>query len=359
VLFCAGCARGTFVLVTVSSVPVNVDHLSVVVTNNNQASVAHDFAIAKTVNGAFDFSLSFASDRHGPVLVQVAALAGSVTIARGEATGTITPGGTTSLSIDLSGGVVDMGAPPDLPAVLDLRAAPIVPSAISGLQLWVRSDQGISASDGGAGVSVWSDQSGTHHDTFQANPAMQPEYVANVVNGLPAVRFTGTQYLSFDGALVVNTNYTAFVVEAPSEAPAGNTPNPVIAGPPQGIGLTGDTTFIIVYTANNNTPLLRFTQWFNDLDVDVAPWVGPDHFNVDSVVFDQTIGHTAYVLNGLQSSNGYKNPIKENAAAAIGGNTSFWKSYRGDIAEVIIYNVALDDLERRGVELYLRNRYGL
>ena len=42
----------------------------------------------------------------------------------------------------------------------------------------------------------------------------QAKYTTNAINGLPAVRFNGTNNnFAFDGTVLVNTNYTIFVVE--------------------------------------------------------------------------------------------------------------------------------------------------
>ncbi len=70
-----------------------------------------------------------------------------------------------------------------------------------GSQLIVdlNSDVGITLA---TGVSAWADLSGRGNSVIQATGAAQPAYVANVLNGHPALRYTGTQFLaktSFSG----------------------------------------------------------------------------------------------------------------------------------------------------------------
>lgn len=71
------------------------------------------------------------------------------------------------------------------------------PKSISGLQLWLRADLGITI---GTGVSAWADQSGTgdaNKNVTQAVAGLQPAYsTANAgLNNQPALSFTGSQLL--------------------------------------------------------------------------------------------------------------------------------------------------------------------
>jgi len=353
----AACSRGSFVAVTVNDVPANADRMTVFVTNNNQTSGPHEFAVVK--GGAFDFSLSFNADRHGDVVVAVEALAGTTSLGKAQGTGTIAPGQTTSLQIDLGPPAADLAVAADLSTVdltvSDLASIAITPNALPGLKLWVKADTGISDTDAGTNVAVWTDQSGSGNSPFQGGPTLQPTFVPGVLNGLPVVRFDGTQYLNFDGSILVNSNYTVMIVEAPAD---GMDPNLFIGGGPPNV-FGSDNTFLFGYTKANNVPQLRCTQWTHDLDVAVPAFSAPGQFNIDSCLFDMTRGHAVFRVGGLQGSNNYTMPVTQNALAAIGSHVSFWKSYRGDIAEVIIYDVPLSDYQRRGVELYLRNKYGL
>lgn len=71
---------------------------------------------------------------------------------------------------------------------------PFDPTRIAGLRLFLRSDLGIIQS--GGLISAWNDQSGNGNHATQGTAALQPTSVANVQNGLPAVRFDGSRFLS-------------------------------------------------------------------------------------------------------------------------------------------------------------------
>jgi hypothetical protein len=68
-------------------------------------------------------------------------------------------------------------------------AAAFLPSDISGLQLWVKSDTGVTK-DGSNNVSQWDDQSGNTRNLSEATN--QPLWVDAALNGYPVIRFDGT-----------------------------------------------------------------------------------------------------------------------------------------------------------------------
>lgn len=57
---------------------------------------------------------------------------------------------------------------------------------------------------------------------IQATSDNRPKYNENVFDGLPGIKFDGSNdYLSFDGSSLANTNFTVFVVEKQDEAATG------------------------------------------------------------------------------------------------------------------------------------------
>src|SRR4051812_10751339 len=68
-------------------------------------------------------------------------------------------------------------------------APPVSPTDIPGLVGWWRASSLALAS--GDPVASWTDESGNGFHWLQATPEAQPTYIANVINGQPAVRFAG------------------------------------------------------------------------------------------------------------------------------------------------------------------------
>src|ERR1700722_7818186 len=86
--------------------------------------------------------------------------------------------------------------PTDLPSFL--------PTNIAGLQLWLRSDKGVSLS--GGSVSAWADQSGTgdsNKNLIGAGGSASPTYNSSdsSYNNYPSINFTATssQYMNSVG----------------------------------------------------------------------------------------------------------------------------------------------------------------
>ena len=91
----------------------------------------------------------------------------------------------------------------------------MLPSAISGLKLWLEANAGITT-NATAKISTWADQSGSTNNATQSNTNYQPLYVTNALNGLPVVRFnpTNNQYFNFSlpNFMGGTTGAEAFVV---------------------------------------------------------------------------------------------------------------------------------------------------
>ena len=229
-------------------------------------------------------------------------------------------------------------------------AAPSIPP--QGLQLWLKGDAGITAGNGK--VISWADQSGHGIQATQSTVNAQPSVVKS--GSLSVVRFDGTRTnLTFPLAINGWTGMTILMVAANSiNIPSASAANAAIFWNETAYW---GTTYLSPYQSHVD---LRFgtTQTNN----------GPDYKRTASVGTSLTLtsaihsGNTDYLyLNGtLAFSQGGKLPSilgTVNTAALGGGiNNTF---FGGDIAEVLIYNRALSDAERQGIETYLMNKYSL
>lgn len=80
----------------------------------------------------------------------------------------------------------------------------------SDCRLWLRADQGVTASTGGV-VSQWLDQSGMGHHAGNSS-GDGPVLISNAVNGRPAMRFAGFNWLSLSGSVITSDRYTIIAV---------------------------------------------------------------------------------------------------------------------------------------------------
>jgi len=95
------------------------------------------------------------------------------------------------------------------------------PTNIAGCTLWLKADAGVETNATG-GVTNWVDQSGNGNDAHQEGTTNVPQYVENVLNGNPAVRYDGTlKMLRGSADLRAQTIFIVNKVDASAVALAG------------------------------------------------------------------------------------------------------------------------------------------
>lgn len=225
------------------------------------------------------------------------------------------------------------------------------PVPTNGLQLWLRGDYGVTAMEGK--VTSWAVE-GSPLKAEAKDPAEQPSIVANAINGKPAIRFDGDHNM----------------LEVPMSIDAEAAP---------------ELTVISVWssaTADKNP--LRKLYGADDGGYDRA--AGIDDRASDGsnyTVFAGSAGVTGIFTFAANTTNltieNYANKklntwvngaaAKSNIAAEydhmpdhlyIGGTGhAYTESWKGDLAEMLIYKRTLTDDERKKVEDYLGAKYGV
>ncbi len=204
------------------------------------------------------------------------------------------------------------------------------PDQITGLKLWLKADAITGLNDGDA-ISSWVDSSGLSNNATQATGTKQPLYKTNIINGQPVVRFDGTDdFLGFTSVTTIRTMF--FVVKWTG---AYNDYAPLLGHPTlfNVVGGAGDDLFEPTATSTN---VLNGTGYLNGVTTSPSSMVKPTTMSILSF---KTIGNVSaqYVTND------------RNAAGRV---------WRGDFAEIIIYDSALSDTDRGAVETYLAAKYG-
>ena len=185
-------------------------------------------------------------------------------------------------------------------------------------------------------VGIWQDQSGLNHHAVQSNPTRMPVLAVNVLNGKPVMRFDAA-----DDGMWTNA------------------------------GLAVPLTAFVVYCGNaTDSNAYRAVQG-------AANWMlGPygakyDFYAGGSFTSGPPLVPGAFVLQtGWQDTGVSRNYVNgvlvgQYAGAGAPGNIclgaggAYAEGLNGDIAEVLVYNWALDDSFRAGIEQYLREKYQL
>ncbi|MBN1207271.1 MAG: right-handed parallel beta-helix repeat-containing protein [Myxococcaceae bacterium] len=225
----------------------------------------------------------------------------------------------------------------------------------SGLQLWLKGDVGVNLN--GSTVSQWLDQSGNARHATQASASSQPTYLSADIHGMPALRFDGlNDFLTFNLPVNNLTGMTLFLVSAATGDPTGGSVHAQSAA----IFWNETASWGTVYLS----PFQSRVQWrFGTTQYGNWPtYVRPTSiWNAYSLTVSQKDGAVdSLYVNGtlVQRESGKLTMIAGcrdvgNLGRGYNDNTYF----PGKIAEVLVYNRALNDSERAQVEAYLKNKY--
>ncbi len=203
----------------------------------------------------------------------------------------------------------------------------------NGLTLWLDADA-ITGLAHGAAVAAWSDRSGRANDAAQANATLQPLYVTNALNGRPVVRFDGADdYL--DGTAAAVTSRTIMAV---------------CRLDPTAIVLAG----LLAQTGGADTNNIRSHS--------VVAWRAP-RLGANNADF---CNNGRVFINGLADfthTNRY-HILLEEAPAPVAfryrlSQTAYNRYFKGDLAELLIFDRVLTVAERNAVGVYLEQKWGL
>jgi hypothetical protein len=209
----------------------------------------------------------------------------------------------------------------------------VQPRAIAGLKLWWRSDAGLPS----GAADYWEDQSGQGNHGSQMSSASIPSLVPNVANGLPVLRFDGTNdVLNFTTRLTGIRTVFWVISESSSASVASWRP------------LLGDAT-VFDFLGGFGAPGKIWDPTFAHANVRT----GQTYLNgqpVSGTTTDRprTLSLISLVTAGPVTAGNFA--IDRNIAG---------RGWWGDLVELIVYDRALSDAERKVVESYLNGRYNL
>ena len=229
------------------------------------------------------------------------------------------------------------------------RTSRLVP--LAGLAAWYRADQGVVLN--GATVGEWKDQSPHGRHAVQMKPAQQPSIHPNACNGKPAVVFDGTSKNLLANVPINGLGGVTLILVTACDQDDDLMPRccPLLWGETDGWGITH-------LTPRKSTVVFMFGTGQPSIVLHNRP-AAVTGFVLTTARKD---GATeSLFVNGNQVwSEGGRRPSLQGAspAVALGGdfNGSF---FNGRIAEVMIYERALQDAERQRAEQYLKLKYRL
>jgi hypothetical protein len=234
--------------------------------------------------------------------------------------------------------VVDVGR--RYPQVFGHGSDEFSPADITGLQVWLDANQIVSTD--GTAVTTWADSSGNGHDFTQGTAGFRPTYQTGELNGLPVVRFDGSDDWLGGGDLsaVFPTAATVLTVFTPNT----------------------DAEYTI-YMHNSSNGFWRETTTGNGyfhtfLAARIAGY---------PATMPNSGTHMVSLISSASTYNVWLDGVDKGAQAAnyeagifhVVGTDGGSGPLAGDVAEVLVYAAALSTEDRTAVEAYLTEKWGL
>jgi len=236
------------------------------------------------------------------------------------------------------------------------KSSPV--NSIKGLSMWLEavSIESFleSETEDQATVSIWNDigLQGYKTNATQNSTTNRPAYTTKCINGLPCLRFNGSSsFLNYDAAFLVNSNFSIFIVEQ-RRNDTGNSPNYFIGG-------ANEVDNGLLHLGYKTNIKLTFSQYNNNFSANTTGYSNPVP-KIHSYVLNQGVGRN-YFIDGVSFiSETNSTPLSSYDSAQIGayGNSSA-SYFDGDIAEIIMFNRALNSEERKSVESYLSEKWNI
>jgi prepilin-type N-terminal cleavage/methylation domain-containing protein len=227
------------------------------------------------------------------------------------------------------------------------------PRRVPGIALWLDAndpDGDFDSNDNpanGAAVATWVDKSG---NGMNAVAGTSPIFTTNAMNGLPVLNFAASKVLN-NTTFALNTTVSTFAVVRPS---TGSSYKRVINNEMNWyLGTGGALNKVAVFYGTGGT----WNNAADKTDTDIGRMYS-DKTYIMTAINDGTYD-TSY-LNGLNIGKRNDPMTAFNNGYTIGmlqgGASQYWNDY---IAEIIVYNRALDFREQRFVEDYLAKKWGV
>jgi len=214
------------------------------------------------------------------------------------------------------------------------------PRDITGCVLWLDADDSSSINLNGSNVSQWNDKSGSNNHAVQTTAGYQPELISNYLNGKDIIRFGETtvdDFLSLTSTINMQPATVFIVVRY--ILPAVNAPF---------LGNDSNSVYFGYYTN-----IIYYYSTIASLNI----------ANTTPSVFQIIAGHA--------QPSGTNSSIRINGISVVTGNFNWLTSsfayigrrnaerFKGDIAEIIIYNTNINSIEIDQIENYLSTKYNI
>lgn len=232
--------------------------------------------------------------------------------------------------------------------------------------LWLKadvgtfSDAGTTPSTAGGSVQQWNDQSGNSKHAIQLTAANKPTYQTNIFNNLPSIRFDGNNDGILSAGLSTNSQLTTFIALNYITLPASKANPGILQGSPNGLGYStnpGDKSIGMWVERTTQRIWGRGIQTNNSQsNISKVTALAANTGYITTNRYDGT-KINQYVNNSIAGTITYNGTLNSWTDVAIG--TQGTETWDGNISEVIIYNISLNDAQKNIVDNYLSSKYNI
>jgi len=229
------------------------------------------------------------------------------------------------------------------------------------LVLWLSADREARLDEAGRVVS-WGDllteENIDDHTAWQVNPDRRPDWVENSIGGRPAVRFRGDSYM-ITSELATGNNVTIFLVFAYNEQHIREDYSGQI------INFNGPPNLVVERWWEGNLRARMYAGWKKGKSLRGC-WLQSAPISVGRPIvcmyqYNYDEGRSQLTLNGVTTLEDRASFRASTSSPKILGRNRLTAKrddyFAGDLAEVLVYDVALANNELSQITDYLMKRY--
>ncbi len=214
------------------------------------------------------------------------------------------------------------------------------PGSISGLVTWLDANDNSKIVQTSGAISQWTDSSSAARNFTQGTASKRPTYVANGLNGKAVVHLAAASGQTLTNSVNVGNSNTIIYLSRQS-------------GGTNGRMLSGLVDNWLLGYWNGYKAQAYFNGWVYG---NGGPYVSDAGWQIFSEAENAGI-NTAFYWNGIQM--GFTSGGTGPNGLSLNGHQGISEFSDGDIAEVLVYNRLLSDVERGKVEKYLSDKWGI
>lgn len=203
-------------------------------------------------------------------------------------------------------------------------------------------------------ISQWADKSGNGRHATQATTSQQPTRQTNIINGLPVVRFDGSNdYLEFTNILNGDTSFTVFWVLRPVAVTTGYKPSIAF------LSNAPDSDYGALHYVNPSAQGASYP---------FAGGLGWSFYDNSNTYTANTAYSMQFIADG-STWKVFRNGTQE-GGTNVGSSPSYQKTWisaqnnptrfsQFDFGEILVYNTALSGADVTANRDYLNAKWGL